>query len=143
MALIKYNPNKYRPTSFSSLLDNFFDDRFQGGSRQVDYTPTVDISETDKAFEIQLAIPGVKKSEVSITVENDQLTISGERILENETNDKNFHSRESFYGTFSRSFTLPEIVNVDKIDAKQEDGILKIILLKDEKKTAKKLIKVG
>ena len=143
MALVKYNPNRYRPTSFSSLLDNFFDDRFQGGAQQVDFTPTVDISETDKACEIQLAIPGVKKSDVSITVENDQLTISGERTLENESNEKNFHSREGFYGNFSRTFTLPEIVNVDKIEAKQEDGILKITLLKDEKKTAKKLIKVG
>ncbi|MCP4458075.1 MAG: Hsp20/alpha crystallin family protein [Cytophagales bacterium] len=143
MALIKYNPNRYRPTTFSSLLDNFFDDRFQGGSREVDYTPTVDISETEKAFEIQLAIPGVKKSDVNISVENDQLTISGERNIENESNEKNFHTRESFSGTFSRSFTLPEIVNVDKIDAKQEDGILYIVLPKDEKKTAKKLIKVG
>ena len=143
MALIRYNPNKFRPIAFSRLLDNFFDDRFQGGTRQVDFTPSVDISETDKAFEIHLAIPGVKKSDVNIAVENDHLTISGERNYENETNDKNFHSRESFFGKFSRSFTLPEMVNVDKIDAKQEDGILKITLPKDEKKVAKKLIKVG
>ncbi len=143
MTLIKYNPNRFRPTTFGNLLDNFFDDRFQGGTQQVDFTPTVDISETDKAFEIQLAIPGVKKSEVDISVENDQLTISGERTMESESNEKNFHSRESYFGTFSRSFTLPEIVNVDKIDAKQENGILSILLPKDEKKTAKKLIKVG
>lgn len=140
---MKYNPSKYRPTSFSSLLDNFFDDRFQGGTQQVDFTPTVDISESDKAFEIQLAIPGVKKDDVKIAVERDQLIISGEKNLETETNEKEFHSRETFSGTFSRTFTLPEIVNVDKIDAKQEDGILKITLPKDEKLTAKKLIKVG
>ena len=143
MTLIKYNPNKYRPTSFGRLLDTFFDDRFQGGAQQVDFTPTVDISETDKAFDIHLAIPGVKKADVNITLENDQLTISGERTIEKETDEKNFHSRESFFGTFSRTFNLPEIVNVDKIDAKQEDGILKITLPKDEKKTTKKLIKVG
>jgi len=143
MTLLKYNPNRYRPTSFSSLLDNFFDDRFQGGAQQVDFTPTVDISETDKAFEIQLSIPGVKKNDVNISVENNQLTISGERHEEKENSEKNFHSRESFYGTFSRTFTLPETVNTEKIEAKQEDGILKLVLPKDEKKTAKKLIKVG
>jgi len=143
MTLLKYNPNRYRPTSFGSLLDNFFDDRFQGGAQQADFTPTVDISETDKAFEVQLAIPGVKKDDVNISVENDQLTISGERHAESENTERNFHSRESFYGTFSRTFTLPEIVNAEKIEAKQEDGILKLILPKDEKKTAKKLIKVG
>lgn len=142
MTLVKYNPKHYRPTTFSSLLDKFFDDTFQGGS-QMDFTPSVDIAETENAFEVQLHIPGVKKSDVDISVENDLLTISGERNYENESKDKNFHSRESFYGKFSRSFNLPDSVNVDKINARQEDGILFITLPKDEKKTAKKLIKIG
>lgn len=142
MALVRYNPRSYRPTSFGSLLDRFFDDSFQGGS-QMDFTPSVDIAETDTSFEVQLHIPGIKKSEVDISVESDQLTISGERKFENEKSEKNFHSRESYYGKFSRSFTLPDIVNVDKINAKQEDGVLTITLPKDEKKTSKKLIKIG
>ncbi len=142
MTLVKYNPGNYRPTSFSSLLDKFFDDKFQGG-HQMDFTPSVDIAETESSFELQLHIPGVKKSDVNIAVENDQLTITGERKYENESKDKNFHSRESYFGKFSRSFTLPDLVNVDKISAKQEDGILFISLPKDEKKTAKKLIKIG
>ncbi len=142
MTLVKYNPNNYRPTTFSSLLDKFFDDKFQGGY-QMDFTPSVDIAETESSFELQLHIPGVKKSDVNIAVENDQLTISGERKYENESKDKNFHSRESYFGKFSRSFTLPDLVNVEKISAKQEDGILFISLPKDEKKTTKKLIKIG
>lgn len=142
MTLVKYNPGTYRPTTFSSLLDKFFDDTFQGGS-QMDFTPSVDIAETEKAFEIQIQLPGVKKSDVNIEIDNNQLVVSGERKFENESNEKNYHSRESYYGKFSRSFSMPDIVNVDKINAKQEDGILTITLPKDEKKTAKKLIKVG
>lgn len=109
----------------------------------MDFTPSVDIAETESSFELQLHIPGVKKSDVNIAVENDQLTISGERKYENKSKDKNFHSRESYFGKFSRSFTLPDLVNVEKISAKQEDGILFISLPKDEKKTTKKLIKIG
>ncbi len=142
MTLMKYNPKMYRPTTFSSLLDTFFDDTFQGGL-QMDFTPSVDIAETKDVFEIQVQIPGVKKDDLNIAIENDLITISGERKYENEKNDKNFHSRETFYGKFSRSFHLPDAVNVDKINAKQEDGILIVTLPKDEKKTAKKLIKVG
>ncbi len=142
MTLVKYNPGTYRPTTFSSLLDKFFDDTFQGGL-QMDFTPSVDIAETEKAFEIQIQLPGVKKSDVNIEIDNNQLVVSGERKFENESNEKNYHSRESYYGKFSRSFSMPDIVNVDKINAKQEDGILTITLPKDEKKTAKKLIKVG
>ena len=109
----------------------------------MDFSPKVDIAETDKTFEIHLTIPGVKKSDVNISVENDQLTIIGERIMETDTEGKNFHSRENLFGKFNRSFNLPEIVDVEKIDAKQEDGILIITLPKDEKKAAKKVIKVG
>jgi HSP20 family protein len=142
MTLVKYNPRTYRPTSFSGLLDRFFDDTFQGGL-QMDFTPSVDIAETEKAFEIQVQLPGVKSSDVEISVENDQLTISGERKFENTTNDKSYHSRESYYGKFSRSFRLPDAINAEKITAKQEDGILVVTLPKDEKKTAKKQIKIG
>ena len=142
MTLLKYNPTNYRPTSFSSLLDKFFDDTFQGGS-QLDFTPTVDIAETKNAFEIHMQVPGVKKEDLNITIEKDMITISGERRIENEKEEKSFHSKESFYGKFQRSFKLPEAINVDKIQAKQEDGILVVTLPKDEKQVAKKLIKIG
>ena len=142
MRLVKHNPRNYRPTTFSSLFDGFFDDNFQGGTA-MDFSPSVDIAETDNSFEIQVALPGVKKSDVNIEVDNDQLTISGERKFESENKEKNFHSRESYYGKFSRTFTLPDLINVEKIDAKQEDGILKVTLPKDEKKASKKLIKIG
>jgi len=143
MTLTKYNPDRiYRPNSFSSLLDKFFDDTFQGGS-QMDFSPSVDIAETDQAFEIQVQLPGVKKNDVDISLENDMITISGEKKYSDEKDEKNYHTRESFFGKFSRSFRLPDSVNADKISAKQEDGVLVVTLPKDEKKLAKKQIKIG
>lgn len=143
MTLTKYNPDRiYRPNSFSSLIDKFFDDTFQGGS-QMDFSPSVDIAETDQAFEIQVQLPGVKKNDVDISLENDMITISGEKKYADEKDEKDYHTRESFFGKFSRSFRLPDSVNADKISAKQEDGVLVVNLPKDEKKLAKKQIKIG
>ena len=142
MTLVKYTPRAYRPTSFSSLLDRFFDDSFQGGS-QMNFTPSVDIAETDQSFELQVQLPGVKKSDVEVSVENDQLTISGERKYESQNDEKNFHARESYHGKFSRTFRLPELVNAEDISARQEDGILFVTLPKDEKKITKKIVNIG
>jgi len=141
MALIKYNTNDYRPTSFRSFVDRFFNDEFYGGSVP-SFSPRVDISESDKEYEIQLSLPGMKKSDFDIDLNDDQITIKGERKFENEKQDRNYHSVESYYGSFNRTFHLPEVVNREKIDAKYEDGILTISLPKDEKRIAKKQIAV-
>ena len=141
MGLIKYNTNDYRPTSFRSMVDRFFNDEFQGGSLP-SFTPKVDIAENDKQYEVQLHVPGMKKDEIKIDLNEDRLTISGERKFENENKEKNFHSVESYYGTFSRSFNLPDTINRDKVDASYQDGVLTIVLPKDEKKTARKQIAI-
>jgi len=140
MGLIKYN-NNYRPTSFRNFVDRFFNDEFVGGSVP-SLSPKVDIAETDKEYEIQFHVPGVKKTDFNIDLNGDQLTISGERKLNDEEKEKNFHSVESHFGSFSRTFYLPEVVNREKVDAKYEDGILMVTLPKDEKQTAKKQIVV-
>ncbi|MEQ6167229.1 Hsp20/alpha crystallin family protein [Ekhidna sp. MALMAid0563] len=141
MGLIKYNTNDYRPTSFRSFVDRFFNDEFVGGSMPT-FSPKVDIAETDKEYEIQLHVPGMKKSNFNIDLNDDQITISGERKFENEKKEKNFHSVESYYGKFNRTFYLPDVVNRDKVDASYQDGILMITLPKDEKKVTKKQIAV-
>lgn len=141
MALIKYNTQDYSPTSFRSLVDRFFEDDFLGGSK-ASFTPSVDIAETDKAFEIQLQAPGMNKSDFNIEIVKDYLQVSGERKFENEKNEKNYHTVESHFGSFKRSFYLPEAIDRDHIDASYQDGILTISLPKDEKKTAKKLVAV-
>ena len=142
MTLMKYNPVNYSPVSFRSLVDRFFNDDFSGGLSVSEFSPKVDIAETDGAFELEFSLPGVKKSEINIDVSDGRLTVSGERKIENEKNEKNFRSVESYYGTFSRSFNLPDNVDADKVNAKYEDGVLKVVLPKDEKKVAKKTIAI-
>lgn len=141
MALIKYNKNDFRPTSFRSFVDEFFNDDLRGGS-QASFSPKVDIAETEKEFEIQLHAPGMKKNEFKIDINRDQISISGERKVETGKKEKNFHSVESYYGSFNRSFYLAETINKENVVASYEDGILTVTLPKDEEKISRKQIEV-
>ncbi len=141
MGLIKYNTRDYRSANFKHFVDKFFNDDFHGGS-VYSFTPKVDVSESDKEFELQLHIPGVKKEEISIDLNENSVTISGERKFENEKEEKNFHSVESYYGSFSRSFYLPDMVNRNKVDATYIGGILSVKLPKDDNKVTRKQIAI-
>ncbi len=145
MALVRYNPalRNFSSRSFNSILDKFFQDAFEDNGNGSGFIPAVDISETDKSFELELAVPGFKKEDFSIDYNDGQLTISGERKFETEQKEVNYHTRETRYGKFSRSFHLPENVNDGKIQAAYQDGILKVTLPKDEKKELRKTIKVN
>ncbi|GAA4504091.1 Hsp20/alpha crystallin family protein [Pseudaeromonas paramecii] len=95
---------------------------------QSDWLPAVDIVENDRAYELQVEVPGMPKEDVKLSVDNGMLTISGERRQEHE--DKQLHRTERFYGRFSRSFALPEDVQADDISARFQDGILYVTLAK-------------
>jgi HSP20 family protein len=97
-----------------------------------DWAPRVDISETAKEFNIKVEIPEVKKDDVKVTVENGVLTIRGERKQEKEEKDEKFHRIERSYGSFTRSFTLPDNVNESRIDASFKDGMLYLQVPKTE-----------
>lgn len=141
MKLVRYNQlEPQMPATFSGLLDRFFQDSFGPTLKQ--FSPSVDISEDEKSYEIHLAVPGVKKSDFNIDLTDGKLTISGERKFEEKKEGKNFHSIETQYGAFRRSFFLPEDVLEEKVEAKYEDGVLKINLPKKEKKTNKASIVV-
>lgn len=99
----------------------------------VDWAPSVDISETDKEYVIKAEIPEVKKEDVKVTVEDGQLTIQGERKLEKEEKDKRFHRVERSYGSFMRSFGVPDNVDESKAKAEFKDGMLTLTLPKSEK----------
>lgn len=142
MSIIRYNPNDFTPTSFSNLIDRFFNDSMQR-SGQSTFVPKVDVIESEKAFELHVEVPGMKKEDFNVEVNDNYLTISGERKFSTEKNEKDYHSIETRYGSFSRSFTLPESVNSDKIDAKYNNGILELTIPKDEKKLLKTSIKVN
>lgn len=97
------------------------------------WSPLVDISEDDKEYLVKAELPELKKEEVKVSVNNGELTISGERKLEKEEKDKKYHRIERSYGSFMRSFTLPEDVSADKVSAEFADGLLKVHLPKGEK----------
>lgn len=142
MSIIRYNPNDYVPATFSSLIDRFFNESLARTGGSV-FTPKVDVIETENAYEVQVAVPGLNKEDFKIEINDNYLTVSGERKLSNEKKDKNFHSIETQYGSFSRSFTLPENVDGTKINAKYNNGILELVIPKDEKKVLKQVIKVS
>jgi len=133
---------------FPNFFDKFFDtDLFDWNARNFSGTnttlPSVNIKESDEGFEVEMAAPGLKKEDFNIELNNDVLTISSEKKVENEVKDgEEFTRREFSYQSFRRSFTLPNIVEMDKIKASYEDGILKINIPKKEEakpKPAKKI----
>ena len=145
MSIVKYNSslNDFMPTSFSNLIDRFFNDSMvRAGGSTFSFVPKVDIMEDEKAFEIHVAVPGMNKEDFKIDLTDNYLTISGERRLTREKKENNFQSIESQYGNFSRSFSLPDNVDAAKIGAKYNNGILELTVPKDEKKVLKSSIKV-
>ena len=102
-----------------------------------EWSPTTDISETDKEYLIKAELPEVKKEDVKITVDDGVITLSGERKHEKEHKDEKQIRVESFHGTFSRSFTLPDDADPTNIRAESKDGVLRIHIPKKESKKAK------
>lgn len=94
--------------------------------------PAVNIVENKDDFSVSLAVPGMKKDDFNIDVEGNMLTISCNREEKKEDKDARFTRKEYNYSSFSRSFTLPEDVNKEKIDARYEEGVLKLVLPKKE-----------
>jgi HSP20 family protein len=106
------------------------------------FVPPVDIYEDENSLSLRLEIPGMKQDELDIRLENHTLTVRGERKFEKEEKEENFHRIERRYGSFSRSFTLPNTVDTDKVNADYKDGILSIELAK-RAETKPKQIKIG
>lgn len=104
-----------------------------------EWTPVADISETDKEYVIKAELPEVRKEDVKITLDNGVITIAGERRHEKEQKDANEIRIESFYGTFSRSFSLPENIDAKAILAESKDGVLRIRIPKTHATTPKPL----
>jgi HSP20 family protein len=98
-----------------------------------EWSPLVDITEDDKEYVVKAEIPEMKKDDIKINVHEDVLTISGERKYEKEEKGKKYHRVERAYGSFMRSFTLPEDADGTKISAEYKDGVLKVHLPKSEK----------
>lgn len=119
---------------FSSMLDRFFEDSMRAApwaTRQ--FTPQVDVSETKTHYLYEVSLPGMKKEDININVDDNLLTISGERKFEEEKKEEGqYHLVENRYGSFERTLTLPRNAKLDSVDATYENGILTISVEKDQ-----------
>jgi len=131
-------PNLRTRTSWPNLIDEFLNDSLMPGFFNCETgqnVPAVNITEGKEDCKIEVAAPGIRKEDFKISLDNNVLSISSENEVKNETKDENVLRREFSYSAFSRSFTLPESVNGDKIKATHNDGILSIVVpKKDEAK---------
>ncbi len=134
MTLVKWNPNRHFLTGVDRMLDDFFNDGWNvpAVTQNTHWHPEVDIRETDDAFTIIADLPGLKKKDVNVNVKDGKLEISGERIFENKEDHGSYHLRERSFGSFHRSFHLPETILEDKITATFKDGILSVEVPKAE-----------
>ncbi len=135
-------------------LDRFFDelwtDRFEDFFRMpslLDWSdrplmawhPALDVEETDDSFIVRMDLPGMNKKDIHVSLDNNVLTIQGERKREKEEKDANYYCTERFHGSFRRSFTLPSQVDPDQIKADYKNGVLTVTLPKKEEAKARKI----
>jgi HSP20 family protein len=128
MSMVRWDPFANMDEMFArmpSLLGRF--PRWAGdGEGMTEWSPTVDISETDTEYLLKAQLPAVKKEDVQITFDDGMLTISGERKQEKEEKGEKYHRTESLYGAFSRSFSLPDAINAAAIRAESKEGVITV-----------------
>lgn len=132
--------------TFSPFLSNLFDDDFfPVVSNRTSSMPAVNIRESDKDFSLELAVPGMERKDMKIDISDDVLTISSEKKNEVEEDSDGYKRKEFSYSSFCRSFYIPDNVNRDKIEASYKDGILTVVLPKQEEDKSKisKQIKIS
>jgi HSP20 family protein len=126
--------------SLQQRLNRGFESARQTSEEQLGtWAPAVDIYETEKEIVLKADLPGLKLEDVDISLNNNVLSVRGERRFEKEVKDDNYHRVERAYGNFVRTFTLPNTVNVEQIDASYENGVLKITLPKREEARPKQI----
>ena len=129
MSLVRWDPfvdidtlfNRMMPTAFARWPRSS-----TTGSERLEWAPSADISETDQEYVIRAALPAVKKEDVTVTVDAGTITIKGERKQQTDDRTEKYHRIESFFGTFERSFSLPDNVNADAIRCESKDGVLTV-----------------
>jgi len=126
-----------RKDLFHWLLEDFEPPSFGTGERE--WMPAFDVSETEGEIIVKAEIPGMKVEDIDITLTDGLLTIKGERKMEKEEKQENYHRIERQFGTFSRSLNLGQTVRADGIDAGYKDGVLTVTLPKAEEDKPKKI----
>ena len=145
MAITRWDPFR-EVVALQTRVNNLFREINEGDSplTTASFVPAVDIYEDAKKVVLKLEVPGIEEKDLDIRVENNTLTVKGERKFEKEEKEENFHRIERRYGTFYRSFTLPSTVDSEHIDASYNAGILKLELNKKPEAQPKQIkVSVG
>jgi HSP20 family protein len=141
MSLIRWDPFR----EFNALparFGGFFRNDWEAPMSTTAWNPSVDVFENENEVVFKAELPGMNATDIEVKLENNVLTLKGERHFEKETKEENYHRVEREYGNFNRSFALPTAVNGDKVTAEYKDGVLKIVLPKREE-TKPKPIKIA
>ncbi|MBD3824701.1 MAG: Hsp20/alpha crystallin family protein [Epsilonproteobacteria bacterium] len=139
MYITPYNPFK----ELRDLESRLFGSRSVKPTESVaTFTPKVNTREGEFAYHIDVDLPGVKKEDIKVDIKENVLTISGERNFKEEVKEEDYYRVETHFGRFSRSFTLPEHVDVENIEAACENGVLEVIVPKMEQKSSTKSISI-
>jgi HSP20 family protein len=139
MSLIKWQPFGEFDDAFSRLMPALFarNEHITGKNGKFAWAPSADISETDQEYLIRAELPAVRKEDVKVTLDQGVITIHGERKEDKETKEEKFHRMETFRGTFSRSFSVPDNIDEKAIRAESRDGVLTVHLPKTRTTTAR------
>jgi HSP20 family protein len=130
MKLAPYFHRSEAPTTNHFFEEFFRDFPFSSSllERRKDWIPSVDILEKDGNLIFRAELPGITEKEIDLKIEGNTLTLKGERKMESEDNKSNYHRVESYYGSFARSFRLPDTVDFEKVKAEYKNGVLTITL---------------
>lgn len=142
MAIVRWSPFRDLmgiQQEVNRLFDDLITRRAETGSEGAVWVPVVDVSETAEAIRVKVEAPGVAKDDFKISVQNNVLTIRGEKKMEKETTEENYHRVERVYGSFFRAVELPSAVQTDKVSANYRDGVLTITLPKSEEAKPKEI----
>jgi HSP20 family protein len=147
MAIVRWEP--FRDLmGLQERMNRLFDESFRGVGRSGSdddwalggsWAPAVDIYQQDGSIVLKAEVPGMDPKDVDIRVENNVLTLRGERKLDNDVKKENYHRIERTYGSFTRSFTLPNVVDTEKIKAEYRDGVLRVTLPTKEEAKPKQI----
>jgi HSP20 family protein len=141
MTYIKFEPLRQMENK-SNVMDKVFGDYAKAFKYDSGYNPRTEVAEDENAYYIDVEIPGVKKEEVKITLNNNVLAVSGEKKPSDNNKNKMYYRNERNYGSFSRSFSFSEKVNPDSVEAKSENGVLSVKVEKLRKTVTERVIEI-
>jgi len=121
------------------FFDRFFEDEFLPLRGEKSWAPAFDISENEKEYIVSAELPGIDEKDLEITIAGGMLSVKGEKKQESEEKGETYHRIERTYGSFHRSFRIPDAVQADKVDATYKDGILKLLIPKAQGGAVKKI----